>query len=184
LVIRKAKAKTWYRILAPDFFGNKEIGLTPASDPNLLIGRRIAVSALDFTNDYNKYYLKFYFKIKQVNGENALTEFDGSECLRDYISRMVVRRVRRVDTVQDLVTKDGKKIRVKCIAIIPRRVKSSIQRTIAKNIKEMVKDIVENLKLEDFVKKILNDEIKNEILVELRKIYPVRNFEFRKTEML
>ncbi|MEM5801779.1 MAG: 30S ribosomal protein S3ae [Candidatus Aenigmatarchaeota archaeon] len=183
-MIKKAKAKEWFTIISPDFFGRKEIGKTLSSDPQLLIGRRISVSAVELTNDINKYYIKLIFKITQVDGKTALTEFDGSECLRDYISRMVVRRVRRVDTIQDLITKDGKKIRVKGIAIIPRRVKSSIQRAIANKIKEMISNLVSNTTLQDFVLKMLSDEFKNRVIQEARKIYPVRHFEFRKIERL
>lgn len=184
MVVKKAKAKEWFSIVAPKIFDEKEIGKTITSDPKNLINRRIEVSAIDLTNNLEKYYLKFSFRIKKIEGNKALTEFDGSECLRDYISRMVVRRVRRVDTVQDLITKDGKKIRVKGLAIIPRRIKSSIQKKVGNKIKELLKIEVENSTLDEFVKKILSDEIKNKILKEARKIYPVRNFEIRKTEFL
>jgi small subunit ribosomal protein S3Ae len=184
LAVKKAKAKQWFLITAPKYFGEIEIGKTTASEPQSLINRRIAVSAMDLTNNLGKYYLKFIFKINNVIEDKALTEFDGSECLRDYISRMIVRRVRRVDTVQNLITKDGKKIRVKGIAIIRRRIKSSIQKTIRSRIEELLKTEIQNLTLEEFVKKILSDEIKNKILHEVKKIYPVRNFEIRKTEVL
>ncbi len=183
MVVKKAKSKDWYNILAPDFFNKKEIGKTLASESKLLLGRKIAVSAVQLTNDFNKYYLKLIFKITQVNGKNALTEFYGSECLRDYISRLVVRRVRRIDTVQDLITKDGRKIRVKTITVIPRRANSSIQKSIAKKIRELVGEIVSNSTLEEFAKNLLGDEVKNKIIKEARKIYPIRHFEFRKTEV-
>jgi small subunit ribosomal protein S3Ae len=182
--VRKAKAKEWFSIVAPKYLNEKEIGKTITSDPKTLINRRIIVSAVDLTNDLSKYYLKVGLRINKIEGNKALTEFDSSECLRDYISRMVVRRVRRVDTVQDLITKDGKKIRVKGIAIIPRRVKSSIQKKVRAKIVELIKAEVENSTLEEFVKKIFSEEIKNKILKEVGKIYPLRNFEIRKTEIL
>lgn len=184
MAIKKAKVKEWFSIIAPKIFDEKEIGRTTTSDPKTLINRRIILSAIDLTNDLAKYYLKLSFKINKIDGNKALTEFDGSECLRDYISRMVVRRVRRIDAVQDLITKDGKKIRVKGIAVIPRRIKSSIQKNVRNKIKELVKAEIENSTLEEFVRKIFSDEIKNKILKEARRIYPVRNFEIRKTEVL
>ena len=127
--------------------------------------------------------MKFFFRIKKVEGDKAFTEFDGSECMRDYVSRMVVRRVRRIDTVQDLVTKDGKKITVKGLAV-SRRIKSNIQKTIRVKVKEMIKAEVESSTFDEFIRGILSDELKNKILREGRKIYPIRNFEIRKTEVI
>lgn len=181
---KKAKRKEWFTIIAPKIFGEKEIGRTIVSDAASLIGRKVVVNLVDLTDDFSKYYLKLSFKISKLEGDKAFTKFDGSECLRDYISRMVLRRTRRVDTIQDLATKDGIKIRIKTLTIVPRRIKSSIQATIRNNIREMVKSEVENSTLEQFIKSMLSDEFKNKVLKQARKVYPVRNFEIRKTEIV
>ena len=183
LVTKKTKAKEWFTIIAPKIFSEKEIGKTMSSNPDMLIGRRIILSPIELTNNFNKFYMKFVFKVDRVEGNNAFTSFDGSECLRDYISRMVLRRVKRVDTVQDLATKDGVRIRVKGLAIISRRVKSSIRVKIRNMIKEKLKKEIESITLEDFIEKIMSDEIKMRVLSDARRIYPVRNFEIRKTEI-
>jgi len=184
LVTKKTKAKEWFTIIAPKIFSEKEIGKTMSSNPDMLIGRRIILSPIELTNNFNKFYMKFVFKVDRVEGNNAFTSFDGSECLRDYISRMVLRRVKRVDTVQDLATKDGVRIRVKGLAIISRRVKSSIRVKIRNMIKEKLKKEIESITLEDFIEKIMSDEIKMRVLSDARRIYPVRNFEIRKTEVI
>jgi len=88
-----------------------------------------------------------------------------------------------VDTVQDLETKDGKKIRVKTITILPRRVKSSIQTAARNKIRGMIKAEVESSILEEFVEKMLNNDIKDRVFREVSVIYPIRNFEIRKTEV-
>jgi len=165
-------------------FGKKPIGKTMISDPDLVVGRKISVSAVEVTNDFNKYYMKFQFLITSVNNDKAYTDFDGSECLRDYISRMVLRHVRRIDAVQDLKTKDGKQIRVKGLAIISRKAKSKTIKTVRRRIQELMEDIVKESNLDDFIEGIVTDKIKNHILRDIRTIYPIRNFEFRKTEML
>lgn len=183
-MIKKSKTKEWFTIIAPKYFDEREIGRTMVSAPNIILNRRISVSLMELANNFSKYYMKFIFRITKINGNRAITEFDGSECLRDYISRMVLRRIRRIDTVQDLATKDSVKIRVKCLAIVSRRTKSNVRDVIRNSIREMVKEEVESSTLEDFIKKIISDEFKNRVLQEARKIYPVRNFEIRKTEIL
>ena len=178
------KGKKWFTMVAPPYFGSKEIGETLASEPQALIGRRVTIPLVQLTEDFSKYYLKITFRIKKVEGERAFTEFDGLECTRDYIARMVVRRVRRIDAVQDLETKDGKKIRVKTITIISKKAKSSMEKAIRKKVEELVKNWVESLTLEEFLKKVISDELKKKMVEEVNKIYPVRHFEFRKIEML
>ena len=184
LAKKKGKPKRWFSIIAPKVFNHMEIGKTLASDSSLLIGRRVTLNLTELTNDLSKYYMKFTFKIKKVEGDKAFSEFDGSECLRDYISRMVLRRVRRIDIIQDLETKDGVKVRVKSIIIAPRGIKSTIEKTMRKQMGELIKKEVENSTLDEFVMAIATDKIKKKVMKEARKIYPIRNFEIRKTEVL
>lgn len=181
---KKTKGKKWYTIVAPDMFGKVEIGRTLTDDPDKIIGRKISVSLMNLLNDFRKYYIKFSFVVVSIDGMNALTEFDGSETMRDYVSRLVRRRSRRVDTIQDLVTKDGVNIRVKSLAIIPRQVKTSVKDTVRNSIREIVKNEVERSTLESLLKRIISDDIKHRILRESSRIYPVRSFEIRKTEIL
>lgn len=181
---KKAKGKKWFTIVAPKMFNEMELAKTMAVDPSLLVNRRIAVSMINLTNDFSKYHMKFLFRIKKVDGDVAFTEFDGSECLKDYISRMVLRRVRRIDTVQSLKTKDGKKIRVKGLTVVSRRIKSDVKKAIRRNVMEMIKKEVEGSTLEEFIQKIISDEMKKKILRDNRKIYPVRKFVVRKTEVV
>ena len=181
---KKSKDKKWYTILAPKMFGNVEIGQTSTVDPDLLIGRKIDVSLMNLINDFKKYYMKFRFKIVSVDDGNAHTEFDGSECLSDYVSRTVIRYSRRIDTVQDLVTKDGVKVRVKSLAIIRGRVKSSIKTSVRNAVREIIKDEVEGATLEGLIRGIISDSIKRDVLKEAGKVHPVKTFEIRKTEVL
>ncbi len=183
MAAKKSKAKQWINIISPEYFGGEEIGKTLADEPGNIVGRRITVSALEISENVNKFYVKFYFKIIKVDGTNAATEFDGLEILRDYISRMVVRRVSRIDTVQNLKTSDGKFIRVKGLSTISRKAKRNVRLAVKARTIEMIKDCVERNTLDDFIDQLISDEIKNRVLQESRKIYPIRNFEVRKLEI-
>jgi len=182
--LAKAKSKKWYKILAPRELGNIEIGETLSSDPNYLIGRRITLNGLEIDESTNKFYMKFYFRIDKVEGDRAYTLFDGSECLRDYISRMVVRRVTRIDVVQDVKMKDGVVIRVKSIIVVPRKATSTVKKSIRKTVKEIVEKEVSSRELKDMIGILLTDSLKEKVLKEIKKIYPIRNYEIRKTEVI
>lgn len=184
MAIKKTKSKAWYTIVLPEIFGSREMGKTTAADPARLKGRRVVASAVEVTNNFNKYYMKFKFRINELQNDRALAEFDGSECMRDYISRMVLRYVRRIDSVQDLETKDGVKLRVKTLAIASKKMKSNIVKMVRRRIQELMADEIKKSTLGDFIESMIDDRSKNRVLNEIRRIYPVRNFEIRKTEVL
>jgi len=180
----KKKTKQWITIVAPKVFGEKEIGHTLIEEGSEAVGRRLIISAIDVLEDYNKYYLKFSFKISKVENGIAYTAFDGLECTRDYIARMVVRRVRRMDLVIDRETKDGCLLRIKMIAVAGRRIQSGIQKKIRKKMDEIVSERVKQLTLDEFIKEVVSDKFKEEVKNAIKPIYPLRHFEFRKIEVL
>lgn len=183
-MVKKLKGKQWYEIVAPKFFNRKVIGETLAGDPKTLNDRKIGIPLTNLTDDLSKYYIKLFFKIKEIKENKAYTEFDSIECMRDYIVRMVKHRVERLDTIQDLETKDKTKIRIKCITIVNRRVSQSVGKAISDYIKEEIEKQVTTNELDNLLKKIITDEIKNKIIKSTSKIYPIRYFEIRKIQKL
>jgi len=183
-MVKKVKAKQWIKILCPPVFGNKEIGETTTDEPEKVIGRKLTISAIDVLNDYNKYYLKLSFKIKEIKDGKALTDFDGLECTRDYIARMVVRRVRRIDCVVDSETSDKRKLRVKMIVVTRKKIKKIAEKEMRKKLSEIILNTLNSNSFDDVIKKLISDDFKEKIKQELKKIYPVRYFEFRKVEVL
>ncbi len=181
-VVKKAKKKEMIVVKSPVIFGEAAIAEVPATDPDYLVGKKITMNMVEVMPESNKYYTKVSFRINKIDGNNALTDFDGLELMRDYISRMVVRRVRRIDDVQNLVTKDGFKLRVKSMATVSRKASANVEKSVRNKVTEMVSNVVKESTLEDFLSGVLSDKYKHEFVKELRRIYPLRNLEFRKIE--
>jgi len=179
---KSRKTKVWLKLILPEFLGKKEVGEIPANEPEATKGRRVILSAIDVLGDFNKYYLKFIFKVGEVDNQNAYLFFDGLECTRDYVARMIRRKVDRTDLVVDKTTKDGVTLRIKTI-VVTRRVPSGIRTKMRKRIDEILSKEVPELTMDDFILKVLSDDFKNSIVSTLNKIYPVRHFEFRKIEV-
>jgi len=179
---KSRKTKVWLKLILPEFLGKKEVGEIPANEPEATKGRRVILSAIDVLGDFNKYYLKFIFKVGEVDNQNAYLFFDGLECTRDYVARMIRRKVDRTDLVVDKTTKDGVTLRIKTI-VVTRRVPSGIRTKMRKRIDEILSKEVPELTMDDFILKVLSDDFKNSIISTLNKIYPVRHFEFRKIEV-
>ncbi len=179
---KKWKGKEWYEIYIPKYLGNVCIGETPAGDPESVIGRTVEASLFELTNDPVRYYMTLLFRINSVNGKSASTVYSGHYCTRDFISRIVQKRTSRIDTNEVFDLKDGK-LRIKTITITSGRVCYNVQKSIRKSVNGFLEKYLKDKKIEDFVKEMITGSLQEKILKEIKKIHPIRVFEFHKTQV-
>lgn len=182
-VKEKWKGKDWYQILTPSWAGDIVIGETPAMDAAALKGRIVEVSMMDLTGDPGKYYINVFFKVIEVSGNKATTAFAGHEVTRDFIARAVQTRTTRIDTNDVVDFKDGR-LRLKTVVITNRLVPVSIAKALRAAVSSTVTTLAKDMPVENFVKEMSSDSIQAGMRDILNKIYPVRLFEFRKSEVL
>ena len=175
--------KQWYEIMSPKLFGEKVVGETLAVDPKNLIGRKVAVSLMEVSRNYSKFYIKLDLQIDRVEGGKAFTKFVGHDIMRERVYRMVQRHGRRVDVVQDVTTKDGKKVRIKTVFMLIKRVGKSTKDAARKMAKDMVDDMAKEMTFEEMINSIIAGDIQHDIRKECTKIYPIGSIEIRKTEL-
>ena len=106
------KAKSWFKVYTPDNLGKAYIGDTIANDTENVKGRIMQATLGEITNDYAKQHIKMSFKISEVTGDAAYTEFVGHEVTRDYLRSLVKRRSSRIDCHAQITTKDNKLVRL------------------------------------------------------------------------
>jgi small subunit ribosomal protein S3Ae len=177
------KGKEWFKIHSPKHLGDHMIGETPAIEAEQIMGRIIDISLTDLTGDPSRYYMKLFFKINKIDGNNARTVFVGHECTRDFISRVVQLRTDRIDT-NNIFQLEGCKVRIKTITVTNRHVTASISTEIRKTINSIISEEVAKLNLEKFIAAFTSGELQQKIRAQTSKIYPIRAFEFRKTEVI
>jgi len=180
----KWKMKEWFAVYAPDFFGSKEIGLTPADEPEKVYGRVIEITMKDLTGDFTKGHVKLYFQVYDVKGQNAYTKFKGHNLARSYIRSLVRRRSTRVDGIFNVTTKDGYRLRVMGMVIAYRRIQSSQEKAIRRIIQDIIYKKAGELNFADFVLQSVSGQIASEIAKEARKVYPIKRAEVRKIKVL
>ncbi|WP_461862714.1 30S ribosomal protein S3ae [Thermococcus sp.] len=180
----KWKMKEWFVVYAPEFFGSKEIGLTPADEPEKVIGRVIETTLKDLTGDFTKGQVKLYFKIYDVKGQNAYTKFRGHNLSRSYIRSLVRRRTTRIDGIFNVTTKDGYKLRVMGMVIAIRRIQTSQERAIRDIMRDIIYKKAEELPYTQFIIEAVTGKMAAEIAREVRKIYPIKRAEIRKIKVL
>ena len=179
-----ALKKQWYEIISPKAFGEKVLGETLSSDPKNLIDRRMAVSLLELSRDYSRFYMKLIFQVDDVQGNKAHTKLVGHDIMRERIYRMVQRRVRRVDVIQDVRTKDDLKVRLKTVFVLIRRVGTSIKSATRQKAKEIIEAEVKEKTFEDIVRSIISGDLQQLVKKECSKISTIGNIEIRKSEII
>lgn len=178
------KQKKWYKVLSPSLFSEVEVADTIASDPDNLIGRRVEVALKDVTGDIKQSKTKLLIEIDNVAGTSAKTRCAGFELSRSYIRSLTRRRVSRVDPICDVTTKDGALVRVKCLLISNRRIRTSLKQVIRAESIKILKEEAKELTRDDFIKKLLEGAHNNAMKKTLHKIYPIRRAEVYKLETL
>jgi len=178
------QAKEWYNVLAPKMFGEEKVGETPADDPEKVIGRVIETTIGTLTGDFSKNNTKVYFKVKEISGKNARTQFVGHELTSDYIGSLTRRRTNRIDTTVDVLTKDGYKVRAKPVLFTVKKGKSSQKKGLRKESQKILKEKAQELRFNQFIQELVLGKIASEIYNSAKKIYSLRRSEIRKSEVL
>lgn len=179
-----AVKKSWYEIVAPEMFGSSVIGETLAADSRQLVGRMMEVSLIDISRNYSKFFVKVRLQIDRVDGSKAHTKLVGHDVLRERVYRMVQRHGRRVDSIQDVTTKDGVKVRIKTVFMIIKRVGESTKRAARKLAREMIDEAASKSTFEELINAIIAGDLQHDIKKQCSKIYPIGSIEIRRTELV
>ncbi len=180
----KWKSKRWYRIVSPDMFDGRVVGESPASDPEALLGRVCDVNLQDLVGDFSKIHIKVRLKVNGVRGGECISRFIGHDMTSDYIRRLTRRRRSKIDSVYDVITKEGYKVRIKVLSITDKRINTSIKGSLRNRQEEIIKKESENSTLSHLVQKMLFGKLATNIKKGSKVIYPLKRVEIRKSEVL
>ena len=180
----KAQPKVWITVLAPKYFGFAELGRTMASSPEKVIRRTLWTTLYSITNDFSHQHIKLCFQIIKVEGDKAYTIFKGHELARDYVRSLIRRGSSRVDSIFDVETKDGYRLRVFMLAVTVKRAKTSQKSAIRAIMRQVVEERASQLNFEDFVQELVLGKISSDAYNKAKKVYPLRKVEAMKSKLL
>ena len=171
-------------VVAPSFFGNIELGSIPAQEPEQLIGRVVEATLFDITADFSHHFLKMFFQVNEIDQKTAKTLFKGHEYSRDYLRSLVRRRTTKVDSLINLTTKDGYKLRIAVSALTLSRIKTSQEKIIRKMMDTTVHQKAAALSLDQFVQEVVLGKIASDIYNQAKEVAPLRHVGIRKSKLL
>tara|TARA_Y100001968_G_C19371735_1_gene725451 strand:+ start:389 stop:1285 length:897 start_codon:yes stop_codon:yes gene_type:complete len=181
----KWKAKRWYSIRAPrNPWSFRIIGETLAEEGEMLVGRPFELMQNELDGDFSKMHVKIRFRIKEVIGNDAITEFVGHDVMKDYVRRQIRRDRGKIDDTIDVVTEDGYFIRIKPFIVTRSRVKSSQKqetRAVARN--EVIKFCAKSTWI-SVQNALMDGSMEDMVSKAVSKVQPVRAVFFRRSQLI
>jgi len=178
------KAKNWFKVYSPEVFDKVYLGDTIANEPEKVYGRVMQTTLGEMTQDYSKQNVKMRFKVTEVAGDAAYTDFAGHEVTKDYLRAMIKRRASRIDSIVLATTSDGRKIRVTTTCFTINRADASQQHAIRKEITNYILNKAKEQTFYQFVKDMVMGEISRDIFKSIKMIHPTRRVEVIKSKAI
>lgn len=177
------KAKSWYKVYTPDNLGKTFIGDTIANDAESVVGRVMQTTLGEITNDYARQNVKMRFRVANVAGDSAYTEFIGHEMTRDYLRSLVKRRTSRIDCHIPITTKDGKKVELTVTCYTLTHANLSQVHAIRSMITQQVMEWATGGDMNQLLGGIVSGEISKELFKVLKLVFPIRRVEIIKSKV-
>ena len=181
--IDKWKLKSWYTVLAPDMFENKEITQIPADDDGKLLNRIIRVSLSELTGDMTQAHTQLEFRVSEVKGKTAYTKLIGHRLSPGYLRSLVGRRRDVVGEVVDVTTKDGVQLRVKALIYTAKRASTDARNAVRNAARAEIAARAKEMDFSTFEQEIVFGKFSSRIYRAVKKIVPTKRVEVRKTKV-
>ncbi len=185
-VVDKWKMKSWYSIIAPEYFEGREIGQLVSSDEANLKDRVMKIGLGDLTGSFSQStaYTSLFFRVKEVKGKSAHVEFIGHELVPGYVRTLARRRRSVMNQIDDVVTKDGVPVRIKIICVSGVKVSEAVRADVRKTISASVKSLAKQTDFATLVQEMVFGKFSAKVFGTVKKIGPLKRVEVRKSEVL
>jgi small subunit ribosomal protein S3Ae len=180
----KWRAKNWYSVYTPSYFGELNVANVPASDSSNILGRVIENTLYDVTGDFSHQSTKLHFLVVSLKGDRADTILKGHEYSADYLRSLVRRGSSRIDGIFSATSKDGYTTRVSVVAFARGRVKASQQHLMRDLMRKIVEEKAKSLNYDQLSHEMVLGKIGSDIYNMAKKIAPLRHVGVRKSRLL
>src|SRR3989338_8547941 len=147
--------KKWLPIKASKFFDSEMLGESYVVGSDQLMGRTVSANLANLTGDIRQQSVTLKFVVTSLDGEAGVADVVGYQMAASAIRRIVRRGSDRLDESFVCETSDGKKVRIKPMAIT----KTITNRAVHRSLRKMLVD-----SLVKIVKKHTFDSLINELI--------------------
>lgn len=180
----KWRAKEWYDVFAPAYFGEKKVASIPCADPTRLVGRVVETTLYDITNDFSHQSQKLYFLAVNVKGTRVETILKGHEYSADYLRSLVRRGSTRIDAIFNVTSRDQYVTRASVVGFTRDRVNANQQHLIRSIMRKTIEEKSATLAYDQLCHEMVLGIFGSEVYNLAKKISPLRHVGVRKSKLL
>ncbi len=175
----KSTKKSWFKIISPPLFGQRELGESYLNTPESAVGRTLRYNLKELTGnvkDQNAYLL---FRVDKAAGTTLHTIPLGYELTVSSVKRMVKKNTTRLDDYFTSISKDGQKVVIKSVLITSIKIQRSVGKALKKTLQDTVNEDLHKNDFTAFIGNLASGKIRNELRKRLAKIYPLKEAAIR-----
>jgi len=180
----KWRAKEWYDVYSPPYFGELVVASVPVEQPGALVGRVVETTLYDITNDFAHQSTKLYFLVVNSGDHRAQTILKSHEYATDYLRSLVRRGSTRIDAIFNAKTKDQFTTRISIVAFTRDRIKASQEHGIRQVMKQIIDEKAASLNYDQLSHEAVLGKLGSDIYNLAKKIAPLRHVGVRKSKLL
>ena len=179
----KTKKKTWFPVLAPKLFAQKQVGESYLSAAEEAKGRVFRVNARDLTGNIRDQNNNVKFRITGFNGHALMTESIGFAVNVSSVKRAVRKNTARLDDYFALPTQDGKIAVIKTVLVTRNRVQRSTRADLRNGLLDHLKIEIKKHPFPTFLGMAVESKIQMGAKKKLNKICPIKEVMIRVIEL-
>ena len=158
-----------------------------------LLGRIFELNLADLNKDEDQSFRKLKFRVEDVQGTTAVTNFYGMSLTRDKLCSLIKKWQSLIEASVDVTTTDGYRLRVFAIGFTKKQsnqekktcyAKSSQYRAIRKKMVDIITENAQSGDLRALVQKIIPGAIGAQIEKAVQSIFPMKDVYLHKIKML
>ena len=180
---KKLKKKFPVEFVAPAVFNSKSLGNTNVTDLNATVGKTIKMNMMYVAENVKFQNIRLTFKVTEVDSGKAKTQVSKYEQIPYYLSRFVKKGSDLIELNVDIETKDKENVLTKLFIVTRDNVSQLVLTEIRAKAQELVQKEAQSSNYEDFISNVVYGKLQNNLRAELKKITPIKVFEFRKTQL-
>lgn len=182
--IKKVKRKYPVEMKAPDYLNSVSLGKSEVTDLNSMIGKTVKLNLMYVTGNVKNQNVRLVFTVFEVNSGLAKTQVTSYSQIPYYLGRFVKKGSDLVEDSFIAKTKDGIDIKVKPFIVTKNNVSKMVLTALRVESKKIISQEISTKNYDDFIESVINGKVQISYRNDIKKITPIKTFEFRKIEML
>lgn len=166
------KKKSWYTILAPKVFGEKEVGHIVSTDAENISGKAVEANLMHLSGNIKKQHITLSLGVNKVAGNTAHTEVRRYAMNTAFLKRMARKGKSKVAESILLETQDNVKVRLKLIGVTRNVITSGVLKALRAELIKQAAYATQTMNYDDLVSAIVSNKFQKQLKTKIDPIYP------------